>query len=597
MNNTGINSNFEVENINVLHHLAKMAGYKEEVPDIETFIDDPYYLGKSIGGNSLYPIWRKAAKQVFPTPYHSRYDEIILSGAIGLGKSTFSLLIQFYDLCRLLSLENPHLYYKLTKSTIITYAMLNATKTLAGKVLGSQFQNWLENSPYFVSKLNTSKKPKSLFKNNIDVVSGSRGGQFLGQATIGAIFSEINDMTVLNGQAEDNLDTIATRRDSRFKGKQREVLGHIILDSSSKGNRSFIQARLEEKEKAGITNYIIFAFSHWEAKWHLGGYSGKFFKVYAGDSLIDPFIIEEDKQDLLPRLDVSRIIDVPVEHYDNFKFNILKALRDLAGISTFSSYAFINSAEILNTAFNRPSPATKNLIVLDFQDNKQIIDYIDIKTLLFLSKKTRFIHIDLGLVNDSTGIASSYIDRFEQFTTYDAIKGNQVISTQPVFVNEFLLEIKAVPGQELPIYKIKNFILQLKKLGMPLGVVSTDGYQSTNLRQDLKLQNIRTELISIDRSKNPYYHLRNVILEKRFSGVYSEKIIRELKQLEENNQKWDHPPDGSKDIADALCGSIWSANEYLSEDNELSVQSVDTLKDALSKLSSKSNKLKNILTR
>jgi len=595
MSNTGISDDYKVTDRRILHLVAQKAGYKDEMPDIETFIDDPYYLGKSIGGNSLYPIWRQAAKEVFPSPYHSPYDEIILSGAVGLGKSTFSLLIQFYDLCRLLSLKNPQEHYKLTPSTVLSYAMLNATKTLAGRVLGSQFQNWLECSPYFTSKLDTSKKPNSLFVGNIDVVFGSRGNQFLGQATIGAIFSEINDMTVLSGQAEDNLDTIDIRRSSRFKDKKREILGHLILDSSSKGNRSFIQARIEEKEKKGIKGYKVFAFSHWEAKWHLGGYSGKFFKVYAGDSLIDPFIIEKEKEDLIPKLNPSRIIDVPVEHYENFNFNILKALRDLAGVSTFSSSAFISSTEVLNAAFNRPNPVSKQLIILDFYDKVQLTDFIDVKTLLFLSNKPRFIHIDLGLVSDSTGLACSYIDRFEQFVTYDAIKGKQVISTQPVFVNEFLMEIKCVPGQEVPIFKIKNFILQLKAMGMPISVVSTDGYQSTGLRQDLTLEKIKTQLISVDRTKDPYFHLRNAILEKRFSGAYSEKIVRELKQLEENLQKWDHPPDGSKDIADALCGSIWSAKENLEEDNELSVQRVDTLSNALTELSSKSTKFKNIL--
>lgn len=69
----------------IQHELARLAGFEEKVPDIDQFLDDPYYLGKVLG-SGIYPIWRSALKEIFPSPYHSPYDEIILSGGIGLGK-------------------------------------------------------------------------------------------------------------------------------------------------------------------------------------------------------------------------------------------------------------------------------------------------------------------------------------------------------------------------------------------------------------------------------------------------------------------------------------------------------------------------------
>lgn len=570
----------------VLFEIAKKAGFKEEVPTIEQFIDDPYYLGKVLG-DGLYPIWREAAKKLYPNPYHSPYDEVILSGAIGLGKSTMALLITFYDLCRVMCLEDPHKHYDLISSTVITFPMMNATKSLASKVLWSQFVDWVEASPFFKHRVDTRKGAKTFFKGNIDVSTGSRGSDYLGQATIGAIFSEINDMTVVAGQAEDNLDTISTRRDSRFGGKGKEILGHIILDSSNKGNRSFIDARLEEKEKKGSTGHIVFSFSHWEAKWHLGGYSGKFFQVYAGDEFIDPFIIDDSNSDLLPNLKPNRIVDVPVEHREQFEFNIIKSLRDLAGVSTFGTASFISSNEILNRTFIRPNPVTKDLIVLDFFNDQSLRDYIDIGLLKTLCDKPRFIHIDLGLTTDSTGIACSYIDRYEEVKSYDPVKGVQTVVVEPIFVNEWLMEIRSIPGQEVPIHKIKKFILDARAEGYPIACVSTDGFQSTNLRQDLLYAGFEVKLISVDRTKDPYFHLRSAILEGRATAVASEKLKREIRELEEHDDKFDHPPPpaGSKDLSDALCGSIWSAKEnmQLADKTKVTKQQADTLLKVLEK--------------
>ena len=423
--------NGETVSIDVLHSLAKLTGFQENVPDIDDFIHDPYYLGKSLG-DTLYPIWKEAAREVFPTPYHSPVGEIVLSGGIGLGKSTFALLVSMYDLCKLLCLKNPHQYYGLVESTVISIALVNATQKLAKGVLWSQFEDWVANSPFFKSKVLVTKgkqKGKTYFINNIDISVGSRGENFLGQATIGAIFSEINDMTVVGGQAEDNLDTIAVRRASRFATSNREIFGHIVLDSSSKGNRSFLDARIEEKRKKGVKDFTIFSYTHWQAKWHTGAYSGKMFKVYAGDEYVDPFIVDESNEYRLATVkSPERIIDVPVEHWEAFHFNILKALRDLAGVSTFSTFSFISSAQTINEVFNQPNPVQQEMIELDFFNKDQTLDkFIDIKKLAYINSSPRFIHIDLGIKSDSTGMSCSYFKGFDTREIYDPITGKKSI--------------------------------------------------------------------------------------------------------------------------------------------------------------------------
>lgn len=562
--------------------LAAMSDYKEAVPTIEIFIKDPYYIGKSIG-DTLYPIWLDALKKVYPSPYYSPYSEIILSGAIGLGKSTMARIVTLYDICKLLCLKNPHDFYSLTPTTVISYALMNATQGLSKKVLYDEIIQMIELSPFFKSRLDLNKKARTLFKGNIDIDSGSRGRDMLGTATIGAIFSEINDMNVVKGQASDTFDTISTRRSSRFSNKGSEVIGHLILDSSSKGSTSFIDLRVEEKRKKGIRDYIIFAYTHWEANWHIRKYSNEWFKVYAGDESRDPFIFKdiEDRIDdsLLESLDKSRIIEVPVEHYNEFKFNIVKSLRDLAGISTFSTFAFISSIEALNNSINHINPVKKDIIMLDFFDKGQhLMQFFELQNLISMSNKPRYIHIDLGLKNDSTGIACCYLDRYRDVIIQNSLTGEEIINKEPVYFVEWVLEIIAKPGSEVPIYKIKNFIFEARDMGYPIKLVSTDGYQSENLRQDLKLAGIETNLVSMDRTKAPYDNLKNSINEGRIDLPRNEKLRRELINLEDTGKKYDHPEDCSKDISDAVAGCVWSCLQGL---GNLDSMSPDHLIDVL----------------
>lgn len=459
--------------------------------------------------------------------------------------------------------------------------LMNATRGLAFDVLYSELIEWAENSPFFREYFDESRQHKSLFKKGIDIGLGSRGKDALGQATVGAIFSEINDMTVVHDQGTDAFDTIYTRMQSRFGGKGVPLIGHIILDSSNKGVKSFLDSRLEEKKKKKHNDYIVFRFAHWEAKWHLDGYSGKFFRVYAGDENRDPFLIDEvdrddngdlividnhTEQGVVDKLTQSRIIKAPIEHYQEFKFNIGTAIRDLAGVSTYGTSSYLGSVELLNRAIDHINPVTKDVIVLDFFDqNQKLLNYIDIKTLAQLNRSPRFIHIDLGLKNDSTGISCSYLEGYKDVAVYEPGTGRKVINREPVFFNEWVMEIVPVPGHEVAIYKIKEFILEARSLGYNIKCVSTDGFQSSNLRQDLLLKGFNTELVSVDRTKAPYDLLKNAILEGRFKMADSKKAIREFMELEDVGPKYDHPADGSKDVIDAITGSVYSCSCNLSE--------------------------------
>lgn len=66
--------------------------YKENPVDINTFIDDPYYMGGIYGG-ILFNIWRDLLNEIYPAPFCKKYEEVILSVATRcFGKGTEILM-------------------------------------------------------------------------------------------------------------------------------------------------------------------------------------------------------------------------------------------------------------------------------------------------------------------------------------------------------------------------------------------------------------------------------------------------------------------------------------------------------------------------
>jgi hypothetical protein len=75
--------------------------------------------------------------------------------------------------------------------------------------------------------------------------------------------------------------------------------------------------------------------------------------------------------------------------------------------------------------------------------------------------------------------------------------------------------------------------------------------------QQLKQYGINTETLSV--AKKHYDDMAMVVLEERLSGPNIKLLVDELLELRIMRDKVDHPRKGSKDLADAVCGSIYNA--------------------------------------
>jgi hypothetical protein len=165
----------------------------------------------------------------------------------------------------------------------------------------------------------------------------------------------------------------------------------------------------------------------------------------------------------------------------------------------------------------------------------------------------RWVHVDLGLTGDSAGVACGYVSEFVK------IKRDRAIETLPKITIDFTLRVNPPRGDEISFEKIRLLLYKLRDQGLDIRWVSFDSFQSRDSLQILRQKGFHTGLVSVDKDTHPYDVLKTAIYDGRVSAPRHDWALRELLSLERVplKDKIDHPPNGSKDVADALCGVVY----------------------------------------
>lgn len=161
-----------------------LADFKEVPVSIDTFICDPYYLGSANRqGKAVYPFWRKTLREIFNSG--NRYNEIILSGATRIGKTSTAIIIGSYMLYRLMCYRNPHEYFQKKEISKFSFVFANLTKELALGVAYREFNDTLRSSPYFQEHGKFSKSDRNFYYvpegDKIEIICVSDSSQALGR--------------------------------------------------------------------------------------------------------------------------------------------------------------------------------------------------------------------------------------------------------------------------------------------------------------------------------------------------------------------------------------------------------------------------------
>lgn len=485
-----------------------------------------------------------------------------VTGAIGIGKSSVSIIGILYDLYRITLLKNPHKKWKLIPTTHIVFTLITATMDLAGVVLADQLIDAISASPYFCSKLLPGKGDKideDMFPHRVGISYGSRMRHSLGKAVIGAIIDEANFQDAVADQALQNYNSIRRRMFSRFMTKGGDVPCRLWVASSRNDAASFLESHIDAER--GNPKVAIFEPAIWEVQKHKGIYSGKTFPVFIGSDVEQPKIITSDKE-----IDdyTGRTIQVPVEYRKDFENNLPGALQDLAGVATRNGVNLIYNVEALDRSMCLDNCMKSDELHLTLNDNDQIADFYKGN----LPKGKYYVHLDGGLRSDRFGFAMSRVTEQITVTTTSAVSGVEVSKISPAVETPLVFGIKALPGSEVPFWKVRVFLVYLRSQGVNIALITCDGYQSADMMQLLIKLGFNAKYASVDRTKDPYLKLSSNILLGLIKMPKSPILRNELMNLQNLPKKIDHPATimvdgkqvaGGKDIADAVAASSYEA--------------------------------------
>lgn len=558
----------------------KYAEYTEIPVDIETFITDDNYLGQAwkdaTGKLKLYPFWLDVLKELFPTNVDTNYTTLLESGARGIGKSEVACgCVGAYLLYRVMCMKNPLEFFHLKQTEKICFAFMNIKLALAEEIAISKFQKTLQMSPWFMSRgkmTSFHSKPYWVPPEPIQFIIGSQSDDVIGLPIYFAFFDEISfiknqDIDKQKAKAKDMISTAIGGMMTRFvhNGKNPTML---VVASSKRSEQSFMEEYIKTLSKTDGNNVYVVDKPVWEVK-PKGTYSDEIFYLGLGNKFLESVVIPDED---IPHLDAYKergykILEVPIDFKAKFLEDIDRNLCDFAGVSSSSSNKYMSAkivTECINSEFKNPFPDILEIGNAK-DDTAQYYNFFNMEHIpKELMYKPLFVHLDMSISGDMTGIAGVWITG-KKVTT----EGEQSKDLQ--FRLAFSTSIKAPKGYQVSFEKNRNFVRWLKQQGFKVRALTSDTYQSYDLQQQLTAEGFECSILSVDRVDNnicrPYQYLRSAIYEKRFVMYKSSRLFDEFIDVERNNNtgKIDHTPNYHKDALDAVCGATFNASKFAEE--------------------------------
>lgn len=563
-----------------IYDVLTEAEYIRKPVDIETFVRDPYYLGKTC--DVLYPKLLDDMKELFS----GSYRETILSGSIGWGKSFFASIAACRIIYELSCMRDPHKSFGIGKGTDITMVVLSVKEDLAIKVAFENIANKIKESDYF--KENFPFKPMKkeiIFPNKIQIAArASTDSAALGLNVFAAWIDESNFMQPMKkkGAIESRVgnmdraqflyDQLIRRMKSRFQ-RHGKLPGMMIVVSSKQTRDDFTAKRIRESKD----DPTIFVRDY--ATWHVkpdGIYSKETFAVLVGNDLVPSKVLSPEEVAVTKEKlqDGMLVIDVPIDFKNDFTSNIEDSIRDIAGVETVSVSPFIQQRDLIIPCIdvNRQHPFSVEEWVptehgkfiwsrvarqVEVREGAQIVREWQP---LFHNGAARHIHIDPSLNSDATGFVVGCVTGYKTVVRRDEETREQYTERAPEIWVDFMLRIKPPIGGEIDHGLVRSLVYQMQAKGFSISLITMDQFNSASSLQTFATKGITAERLSVDKPMDAYDILKTAIYENRLSFYNYNPLLEELRWIQKDNirNKVDHPQGKSKDVADALAGIVFS---------------------------------------
>ena len=494
-----------------------------------------------------------------------------------------AVVAQLYLLYRMMCLKDPYSFYGLQSIDKITFSMLNVTIEAAQGVGWSKAQELIQSSDWFMEhgNMNASRtNPQWQPPKGIELIFGSSNRHVVGRALFSNISDEVNfgignNVEKQKAKLKKMISQIDARMISRF-GKGTYLPTMNIIISSKDSEQSFLESYIEMKRQNESKTTLIVDEPQWVVRNDKGSPNdpGSFYVAVGNKFLAHELLpVNATAEEVNAYREKGYfMLKVPPIYREAFEDNIDLALTDNAGISTSSSTKYISGVRLNQIKTDTyKNPFTKDIIEVGNSpdDILQYSNFFDLSRVTPRDmSRPLFIHLDMSLSGDKTGIAGIWITgkRPQQAGTNDPSKELE-------FKVAFSVSVKAPKGFQVSFEKNRNFIRWLRDRGFAIKGVSSDTYQSAQIQQQLKADNFNTKILSVDRVDSstkqclPYAFFKSAIYERHLQ-LYKdcELLTNEIVSLERlSDGHIDHPQNFSKDQADAVCGALYLASEFAEE--------------------------------
>ena len=545
--------------------------FDEKPVDLKTFVRSPEYLGLPELSDYQYILIEKSS-QIYKEStliklfgeeegrirFKQTANEIVAQLGKGSGKDYCSTIATAYIVYLLLCLKDPATYYGKPPGDSIDIINIAINSQQASNVFFKGFKTRIDKSPWFAGKY-TDKAAEIKFDKAITVHSGhSEREAWEGYNVIVVILDEISGFAIDNTTGHDQAktgsaiyDMYRASVDSRFPD-----FGKVILLSFPRYKNDYIQQRYN----AVVAEVETVVRDH---KFKMDedlpdGAEGNEFVVEWEEDHIISYKIPRVYALRRPTWDVN-----PVRKIDDFKVafftNPLDALSRFACMPPDAVDAFFKSREKIEKAFNKGHLAVDNFGRLE----DWFIPDPD---------KEYFIHVDLAQKHDHCAVAMAHVNKWVNVKVTDTY--SQPAPVVEVDVVRFWTPTK---DKSVDFTEVKDYILSLKTRGFKIRVCTFDRWNSHDMMQQLKQYGINTEILSV--SKKHYDDMAMIVAEERLSGPHIQLLIDELLQLKIMRDRVDHPRKGSKDLADAVCGSIYNSikRSKFDTNEEIKIHTYDSM--------------------
>lgn len=556
----------------------------ERIPvTIEEFVRDGHFLG-SMDDYQVWPEWWRELGAMCPDLIVGEQpkEEVYLGGGSGTGKTDIAKIILAYHIYLLTCFRRPtDPFPGLSGMTPVVFPIMTHQFAITRDIIYAPLRSMLTMMPYMQRHTTWDKNRDSSLiftSHNIHVTPmHAMESRIKGQAICGALVDELTSMQViehskqtpgdrgLGGRFDQAAEVHQHTRNRRWRSfKSRGINpGALCFLGQARYEGDFMDRWLATMERDARPSVYHRRLKRYEMNPEdvAEMRAGRTIRVLVGAPGYSSRVLEDGERAGRDYPRDARVETVPEVYEHLFRDDPDMYLREICGISTGVISPFLAKREKIAAAFRRGRRLRQWVDEPNVRlSERDLPEWLGEVIAECRGEHQHYVHVDLSTSKDRCGIAVVRVSGLEYVQDPDNPDTPERVPHLEVVA---ACSIQPTGTSQIDPAEIRTWLMELGTLhDVEIGGVSYDGYQSKESQGRWRAAGTRVAEVGTDRTTEVYDQFRTALYQDRVDIVANGILSEELHDLEYHAEKdrVDHPPKGSKDIADAVACACWMAS-------------------------------------